>query len=285
MYYRLFFAECKDIQVVGWNTSVNRYSYDALGWTFVLPGKRIPCDGVIYEWSYQAMASQPFRAIVWRPTLLPNEFIVVGINDIPAIGVINEAVSYAVSADERIGVRKGDVIGLAWNTVTNPLITFNLGGDASETRWYYDADPVHLQPGDTVTTVGVQDREYSFAASLTRQIQSSEQACIPPKPFGFESGAISDDQLSASSYNGGNTIASKARLNGDSHWRAGSADNNTWYQVDFVSVVTITTIVTQGSGNQLGKWISALQVQFGNSTSSLMYIMETDGDIMASIVT
>ena len=40
---------------------------------------------------------------------------IIGINDVPA-GDIEQVVTYQVSADERINVNAGDVIGFAWNS-------------------------------------------------------------------------------------------------------------------------------------------------------------------------
>ena len=157
-----YISECTDIKVVGWNSAA-RALIDAQGWTIVFSGKVIPCDGVVSQWTYWALVSQPFRAIVWRPTAVDTQFHVVGINDIPA-GPINEAVVYTVPRDERINVKQGDVIGVGWSD-SSPQITWSRGENtAAASRWYRQADPSNLQVGDSRSTSGAQDRSWSFSA-------------------------------------------------------------------------------------------------------------------------
>ena len=104
--------------------------------------------------------------MVWRRTPSPTQFSVVGINDIPA-EEINKAVIFSVPKEQRIEVRKGDLIGIAFNEANAKVQYTNEGAvGAVETRWYRDSDPNDLQPGQIATTTGIYDRSWSFSAQV-----------------------------------------------------------------------------------------------------------------------
>ena len=154
------------LTIIGWHSEA-RPTSDPVGWSFVISGeeKEIPCDGKVIAWNYYATVAQPFRTVVWRRTPSPTQFSVVGINDIPA-GEINKAVTFSVPKEQRIEVRKGDLIGIAFNEA-NAKVQYRSGGaGAVETRWYRDSDPNDLQPGQIATTTGIRDRSWSFSAQV-----------------------------------------------------------------------------------------------------------------------
>ena len=95
----------------------------------------------------------------------------------------------------------------------------------------------------------------------------------------MENGDIKNDQITASSFYQweGGREPWKGRLNSDSYWRT-SVYNPTdpWIQVDLLQSTVVTGITTQGSGtNQLYGWIIDVQIQYGDSVDTLMYIIET----------
>ncbi len=161
------------LDIIGWN-SEPRPTTDTVGWTFVFSGgeKEIPCNGAVIAWNYYASVAAPFRAIVWRRTSTPTQFSVVGINDIAA-GPINTAVTYSVPKDQRIEVRKGDLIGLAMKE-TNAKVPYRNGGaDITQTRWLRNNNPDTMQPGDIVDLItGVTDRSWSFSAQVLGTFQN-----------------------------------------------------------------------------------------------------------------
>ena len=82
-------------------------------------------------------------------------------------------------------------------------------------------------------------------------------------------GAISDDQISASSQQDGNHTATQARLHfkGDETkaggWSALRNDVNQWLQVDFGSYTRVTRVATQGS-YAYDQWVTKYRVQYSN---------------------
>ena len=108
----------------------------------VSPDQEFTCDGEISEWRYWPKTTNPFKAIVWRPTSGNEkgrrerrqvggpsrelEFDIVGINDIPAPEETDMAVTYTVPEGERIAVQGGDVIGWSFDAAS---LAFNAGGN------------------------------------------------------------------------------------------------------------------------------------------------------------
>ena len=98
----------------------------------------------------------------------------------------------------------------------------------------------------------------------------------------MENGAIGNSQItSATSYD--YYPAWKGRLNGDECWvTTGNEPGGEWFQVDFMSNVTITAIQTQGYVNGLQMYVTNLLIAIGNSQDSLHFIREDDGEIKVS---
>ena len=123
--------------------------------------QQFTCDGLLVEWRYQAKASNPFRAIVWRPINGSDaEFQIVGINDIPA-GDIDTPVAYTVPENERIEVKSGDLIG--WSFGSSSL-AFDYGGD-HRILWKRNLNDLDVNQIRTIDE-GNEKREYSIEATI-----------------------------------------------------------------------------------------------------------------------
>ena len=91
--------------------------------------------------------------------------------------------------------------------------------------------------------------------------------CIAP--LGMAYGAISDDQIQASSQLNGNHSATQARLyfKGDGvkagGWSALSNDSNQWLQVDFGSYTRVQRVATQGRYAS-DQWVTKYKLQYSD---------------------
>ncbi len=100
--------------------------------------------------------------------------------------------------------------------------------------------------------------QFSFLSNL---------GCIASLGMAF--GAISDDQISASSQQDGNHTAVQARLyfKGDraktGGWSALRNDLNQWLQVDFGSYTRVTRVATQGI-YAYDQWVTKYRLQYSN---------------------
>ena len=108
-----------------------------------------------------------------------------------------------------------------------------------------------------------------------------------PSALGMESGDIRNDQITASShYHGatGGRYAWEGRLNNDDCWvTATSNPTDPWIQVELLRTTVVTGIITQGRPNCC-HWVTNLQIQYGDSESTLMYIIE-NGEPKVSTLT
>ena len=85
-----------------------------------------------------------------------------------------------------------------------------------------------------------------------------------------------DDQITASSYyRQKNLYAWEGRLNNNDYWatKAGQP-TDPWIQVDLLRNMLVTGIITQGSTHVQQEWVTILQIQYGDSENTLMFIME-----------
>ena len=94
----------------------------------------------------------------------------------------------------------------------------------------------------------------------------------------MESGAINDNQITASTLNLENPPW-KGRLNDTGFWRSSHKKGYPWIQVDLMRSTVVTGIITQGGSSY---WVESLQIQFGDSKDTLMYIFE-DGKSKVSL--
>ena len=96
----------------------------------------------------------------------------------------------------------------------------------------------------------------------------------------MESGDIADTQISGS----GSTYEfypSKARLhNVDDFWSA-KYEDDMWLQIDFLELVGITGIQTQGASPTVKQWVTTLQIHTGSDVDLITPIVE-GGDPMVS---
>ena len=112
-------------------------------------------------------------------------------------------------------------------------------------------------------------------------------------PLGMENGLILDSQLSASSAKYSYySSATRGRLNSTngtlaserySGWIAADNDHAPWFQVDFLSNVTVTAMVTQGlaSGES---YVKEFTVDFNSSEGGHQdYIRKNDVGVEASV--
>ena len=147
---------------LGWPVQ-DRATYDSDRWTMVSVDLQFTCEGLLVEWRYQAKASNPFRAIVWRPVNgSDTEFQIVGINDIPA-GEINTPVTYTVPENDRIEVQAGDLIG--WSSVGLSSLAFDSGVGVHRILWKRYLNDLDVNQIRTIDR-GNQLREYSIEATV-----------------------------------------------------------------------------------------------------------------------
>ena len=105
-------------------------------------------------------------------------------------------------------------------------------------------------------------------SQVTRQLMAlcslvSPEITLPPydpgctRPLGMQSGAIQDDQITASS---SNSTAPCARLHGNVSWTATKTDQKQWLAVDLRSLYTVFRVATQGNprGDQ---WVTSYSLQ------------------------
>ncbi|XP_072041836.1 uncharacterized protein [Amphiura filiformis] len=152
---------CDMVCQAGWPV-MPRGSEDNPGLTMVAPDKHFTCKGQVTTWRYFCKASNPLRAIVFRPVEGSNtQFLIVGINDIPA-GAIGTDVTYTVPEFERITVEAGDVIGWAFGSA---VLAWNLG--ESVVRIVGGNFHAGLATDEIITIDGSQsNREYSIEADV-----------------------------------------------------------------------------------------------------------------------
>ncbi|XP_053311849.1 retinoschisin [Spea bombifrons] len=114
--------------------------------------------------------------------------------------------------------------------------------------------------------------------------------CMPEcpyhKPVGFESGAISADQISSSNqeqYTGwySSWTANKARLNGQGFgcaWLSKFQDNGQWLQIDLREVKAISGIMSQGRCDT-DEWMTKYSVQYRvDDTLNWVYYKDQTGN-------
>ena len=103
--------------------------------------------------------------------------------------------------------------------------------------------------------------------------------CKKGKPLGMKNGAISDEQISASSQWNDNHAASQGRLqhrkNGSKAggWSARTNDLNQWLQVDLRSYnIKVTGVATQGrNGPRQTQYVTAYKLQYSNNRVDFEY--------------
>ena len=93
----------------------------------------------------------------------------------------------------------------------------------------------------------------------------------------MESRIIRDDQITASSYlirENEDYTAKRGRLNESPYYWSTATEhsNDSWIQVDMLQQTIVKGIITQGGITNTPQWITELQVQYGKSEDTLIYI-------------
>ena len=116
---------------------------------------------------------------------------------------------------------------------------------------------------------------FTISAELAEVTNQISQA------LGMESGTISDNQITASSYV--NHLSPKeARLNNDKYWAAKTQSPGQWIQVDLLTTTMVNGIITQGSPTNYER-IKTLQVAYKQTSGhGLEYIKDEDGSVKVS---
>ena len=94
--------------------------------------------------------------------------------------------------------------------------------------------------------------------------------------LGMASGAILDDQITASStYNSG-LSASKSRLHSNKAWAAHSKDEHQWLQIDLgVEYTTnVTKVATQGSSVH-NEWVTKYKLQYSHNGTNFQFYRDS----------
>ena len=99
---------------------------------------------------------------------------------------------------------------------------------------------------------------------------------------GMENGAISDEQITASSQYTADHAAHQGRLHfqetstKSGSWVAGIGDANLWLQIDLRTLYTkVTRVATQGSnGVNHINWVTIYRLQYGNDGVNVHYYRE-----------
>ncbi|XP_028393247.1 uncharacterized protein LOC114517662 [Dendronephthya gigantea] len=118
-------------------------------------------------------------------------------------------------------------------------------------------------------------------------VQGWEEECIAPRPMGMESFRILNSQISSSSSFSVRYPASNGRLNNKRWvetfpaWIPSDTDASPWLQVDFLWIVTITEILTQGrhSAEQYADiWTKTYMISYGSDGADFQYYAQNGID-------
>ena len=98
--------------------------------------------------------------------------------------------------------------------------------------------------------------------------------------LGMASGAISDEQISASSQHDDNHAATQGRLHfqktgkKQGAWAAATKDVNQWLQIDLRSYYTrVKRVATQGR-NGYDQWVAKYKLQYSNNGENFRFYRE-----------
>ena len=106
----------------------------------------------------------------------------------------------------------------------------------------------------------------------------------------MESGAITDDQISASSQYSAKHGWVRARLNiqtdsgGNGGWSTRRNDANQWLQVDLRSITTVKGVATQGRVGSYRQWVTKYKLQYSDDGQTFNDYKE-EGQTGAKVIT
>ena len=113
-----------------------------------------------------------------------------------------------------------------------------------------------------------------------------KSTCLDNAALGMESGLILDRQLSASSSDEKNSRPKNGRLNFNSTseeyggWMASSWDNNPWFMVDFISNVTLTSIILTKPDSVSQKPVEEFEIAYGNDGVLFEYFIDGMNEVI-----
>ena len=94
-------------------------------------------------------------------------------------------------------------------------------------------------------------------------------------PMGMSNGMITNQQISSSSHQ---HYAHKARLYGDSGWRAES-DSDEWIQVDLQRTVYVSGLTTQGrNGGHVTDCVTRYKVLYSEEEEEWQYVLDAENE-------
>ena len=88
----------------------------------------------------------------------------------------------------------------------------------------------------------------------------------------MEGGDITDAQISSSGQNY-EYYPWKARLHNDNGFWSAEVKDEIWLQIDFLELVGITGIQTQGASPKVAQWVKSLQIHTGHNADSITPVM------------
>ena len=100
--------------------------------------------------------------------------------------------------------------------------------------------------------------------------------------LGMEWGYIADAQITGS----GNTYEyypSEARLHNVNGFWSATIKDEIWLQIDFLELVGITGIQTQGAGLNVVQWVKTLQIHTGYDVNSITPIMDGNDPMVSNL--
>ena len=108
-------------------------------------------------------------------------------------------------------------------------------------------------------------------------ITACTEATPTSGPLGMADETILDSQITASSV-WGIYQPWHGRLQNTKCWAANTEDQNQWIEADFLKVVTVTGIETQGAGTS-GEWVKKLNIAYKDADDAdWSYIMKRPED-------
>jgi len=90
------------------------------------------------------------------------------------------------------------------------------------------------------------------------------------------SGAILDDQITASSTNNNGLSAHKSRLHSNKAWAAGSKDEHQWLKIDLgVEYTTnVTKVATQGRSDK-DEWVTGYKLDYSHNGMNFQFYKDS----------
>ncbi|KFM64508.1 Hemocytin, partial [Stegodyphus mimosarum] len=121
--------------------------------------------------------------------------------------------------------------------------------------------------------------DYHDAVGLRLELLGCYHPYECQEPLGMESGSIYDFQLSASSYSSPTLSPSNARMDSDTAWVAAKDDENPFIQVDLLTFINVTGIMTQGR-NDANEWVTAYRLEYSDDGQDWISVDDNSSNAM-----